>query len=211
MALRGDQGAIPGIPQYGPAGLASGAAIDRLGPAAPSSTAAGVAVPDGRGRLLVFWVEMAYLLALLGTAAAFFLVPSVGQALPKSLGPIPIGVTWFGALGAVSIGLQGVFAHRHDWDSGYNLWHIARPLMGIVLAVVAYLGFIAGILATGNTKVQTGAGTSPTDNIIYYLVAFIVGYREEVFRSLLQRLADVILTPGDAGPAPGGSGPTPGP
>src|SRR6266566_4163100 len=154
---------------------------------------------------------MAYLLALLGTGAAYFLVPPVGQTLPRSLGPIPIGVPWFGALGAVSIGLQGVFVHQHDWDSGYNLWHIARPLMGIVLAVVAYLGFIAGILATGSTKVQTGAGASPTDNIIYYLVAFIVGYREEVFRSLLQRLADVILTPGDAGPAPGSNGPAPRP
>jgi hypothetical protein len=210
MALRGDQGAIPGIPQYGPAGLASGAAGDQP-PSPSSSTAAAVAIPDGRGRLLIFWIEMAYMLVLLGVAAAYFLVPPVGQTLPKSLGPIPVGVPWFGALGAVSIGLQGVFVHRHDWDSGYDLWHIARPLVGIVLAIVAYLGFIAGILATGNTKVQTGAGTSPTDNIIYYLVAFIVGYREEVFRSLLRRLADVILTPGDPGPTPRGSGLTPGP
>jgi hypothetical protein len=209
MGLRGDQGTIPGIPQYGPPAAIPPAAVDEAGPATPGSTAAGVAIPDGRGRQPIFWVEMAYLLVLLGAAAAFFLVPSAGQKLPKSLGPIPIGVPWFGALGAVSIGLQGVFVHRHDWDSGYDLWHIARPLVGIVLAVVAYLGFIAGILATGNTKVQTGAGTGPTDNIIYYLVAFIVGYREEVFRSLLQRLADVIL--GDAGSAPRGSGLTPGP
>ena len=92
--------------------------------------------------------------------------------------------------------------HRHDWDAGYNLWHIARPLIGIVLAIVAYLAFLAGILATGTSQPKTGAAKTATDDIIYYLVGFIVGYREEVFRNLLSRLADVLLAPGDWRPTP---------
>jgi len=39
------------------------------------------------------------------------------------------------------------------------------------------------------------------NNLLYYVIAFLVGYREETFRELIKRLADVILTPG-----PGGGG-----
>ncbi|HEV2961918.1 MAG TPA: IPT/TIG domain-containing protein [Candidatus Angelobacter sp.] len=33
-------------------------------------------------------------------------------------------------------------------------------------------------------------------NLLYYLIAFLVGYREETFRELIKRLVDVILSPG---------------
>ena len=33
-------------------------------------------------------------------------------------------------------------------------------------------------------------------NLLYYLVAFLVGYREETFRELIKRLVDIILAPG---------------
>jgi len=32
--------------------------------------------------------------------------------------------------------------------------------------------------------------------LLYYLVAFLVGYREETFRELIKRLVDVVLSPG---------------
>jgi hypothetical protein len=37
-------------------------------------------------------------------------------------------------------------------------------------------------------------------NLLYYLIAFLVGYREETFRELIKRLVDVILSPGNASP-----------
>ena len=195
MPTAADPGEIPGIPQYGMPGRAP--AVASTVDVAPEigTGVAPATVPDQRGRLPIFWVEVAYMLVLLGGAAAYQLWPAARAFLPKAVGPIPLAVPWFGALGAVAIGLQGIFNHRHDWDSGYNLWHIARPLVGIVLAVVATLIFDAGVLATGNPRPPIAAANAPTDNIIFYLVAFIVGYREEVFRGLLQRLADVILSP----------------
>src|SRR4249920_769611 len=33
--------------------------------------------------------------------------------------------------------------------------------------------------------------------LLYYLVAFLVGYREETFRELIKRLVDIILAPGN--------------
>ena len=37
--------------------------------------------------------------------------------------------------------------------------------------------------------------------LLYYLIAFLVGYREETFRELIKRLVDVILSPGNGGTA----------
>jgi hypothetical protein len=45
-------------------------------------------------------------------------------------------------------------------------------------------------------------GQNPTPNkdasrfVFYYVVAFLIGYREESFRELIRRLGDVILNPG---------------
>jgi hypothetical protein len=162
-------------------------------PSGPSAPAL-FTFTSGKGRTLIFWVEILYLLILLALGALYF--TSVRQIWKNDFGPVPLGVPWFAALGAVMIGLQGVIDHGADWDESYNFWHIARPLIGATFGVVVYLIIVAGIVATGTPKVQTGTATSPVDNIFYYIVAFIVGYREEIVRSLIQRVSDVIFAPG---------------
>ena len=147
-------------------------------------------------RKRTFWTVLAYLLGLLllGVLFAFSLLPFV----PDSFIAVPVGVPWFGAVGAVLISLTGVFAHEHDWDPNYWPWHVARPFVGASLGIVSVLIFKAGILAVGATPSPHQA--IPT-NLLYYLIAFVVGYREEMFRELLKRLADIILTPGGSGVA----------
>ncbi|HEY6485245.1 MAG TPA: IPT/TIG domain-containing protein [Candidatus Cybelea sp.] len=163
-------------------------------------------------RAFVACVEIFYLLVLFALALLYF--PPVGPALhvslPASFGSLPVGVPWFGALGAVIISLSGVFDHRNDWDPTWALWHFTRPLIGISLAIIAWLTFQAGILAVGSVPgppggaTATQAVTAPT-NLLYYLIAFVVGYREAVFRELIKRVSDVILTP--SGGAGAGSAP----
>jgi hypothetical protein len=46
-------------------------------------------------------------------------------------------------------------------------------------------------------------------NLLYYLVAFLVGYREETFRELIKRLVDIILSPGNGAGAPAKTGVNP--
>src|SRR5205814_7605200 len=104
--------------------------------------------------------------------------------IPDTFGPLPVGVAWFGALGAVLISLTGVFEHEHDWDASYWPWHVARPLVGVAVGVVSVLIMQAGILAVGSTPTKTDV----PKNLLYYLVAFLVGYREETFRELIKRL-----------------------
>jgi hypothetical protein len=186
-------------------------------------------------RKTTFVLALVYLIVILAVGVLFFAKRDLLFFLPEGnfFGPVPIGVPWFGALGAVLISLTGIFEHEHDWDASYWPWHVARPLVGVAVAVVSVLILQAGVLSVGATPLPTptptptpaatqGAGTAtaiptptptPTPpgsttpakvppNLLYYLVAFLVGYREETFRELIKRLVDIILAPGDGKAAP---------
>jgi hypothetical protein len=114
-------------------------------------------------------------------------------------GPVPFLVPWFGAVGAVILSLTGVYEHGKDWDADYCYWYWSRPLIGGVTSTVSVLIFQSGILAVGGELPNTANTT--TKNLLYYVLAFIAGYRENVFRELIRRVADLILSPG-AQPSP---------
>jgi hypothetical protein len=174
-------------------------------------------------RKTVFGIALLYLAVMLLLGLVFFVKRDLLWFVPSAFGPVPVGVPWFGALGAIVISLTGVFEHEHDWDSSYWPWHLSRPLIGVALGVVSVLILQAGVLAIGSTPTQpespqgqtTSAPTptpspsaSPSESkpaptprvptyLLYYLVAFLVGYREETFRELIKRLVDIILSPGN--------------
>jgi hypothetical protein len=79
--------------------------------------------------------------------------------------------------------------------------------VGALIAVISVLIFQAGILSVGAQPQQS------TNNILYYIIAFLVGYREETFRELIKRVTDIILTPAasPAAPSAQGIGPANGP
>ena len=160
--------------------------------------------PPVSGRLgFVLLVEVFYLLVLFVIALVYLtnLHTLLSFTIPSSFGPLAIGVPWFGALGAVMISLSGIFAHRSDWDPSMKYWHFTRPLVGAALGIISVLIFQAGILAVGSSLTPPSGVTAPT-NLLYYLIAFLVGYREETFRELIKRLTDVILTPGGGASPP---------
>ena len=146
----------------------------------------------------IFFVQVFWLIALGAAAVVYFLGYWPLQLV--RLGSIPIGVVWFGALGAVLISLTGIVEHANDWDTGFNLWHLSRPLVGASLAVVGVLIIQAGILASGTPPAS--ATPEVPKNLLYYLVAFLVGYREETFRELIKRLVDLIFSPATTPPKP---------
>src|SRR5579863_3242385 len=109
-------------------------------------------------RGFVVFVEVVYLLGLFAIAVYYIESPNswLHEILPSTPGSLPAGVLWFGALGAVIISLSGTFDHRNDWDPTWNLWHFTRPLIGMSLAIIAWLTFQAGILAVGSTPPAPG-------------------------------------------------------
>jgi hypothetical protein len=136
-----------------------------------------------------FVLSMVYLVVLLALGIVYVSWSDLHQVLPETLGPIPIGVPWWGALGAVTISLYGVFRHNQKWEHSFDYWHIARPFLGAVLGMVAYLVFVVVIDATGVQAKRSGT-------LVYYLVAFLVGYSEDTVQLLLKRATDLLFASG---------------
>jgi hypothetical protein len=142
----------------------------------------------------VFFLQLVYL-AGLGVLAGLFLN---GDWIHRdSLGTVPIAVPWWGALGGVVLSLSGIFQHADDWDENYAFWHWTRPIVGLILGSFTVLVFQAGVLAVGQ-DLKPAAGVSNAQDLFYYVAAFIVGYREATARTLIQRVADVVIGPGEA-------------
>jgi hypothetical protein len=170
-----------------------------------------------------FVLEIFYLLSLISIAIIYsWNIWGMRDACPEFVGAvIPIGVPWFGALGAVFISLRAVFYQNtvldtpqkdrtekddeNNWNPKYNFWHIARPLMGASMGTIAFLMFIlleTVALMPGKSDVNFDQ-LKHINPIVSYILAFIVGYREEYFANLIKKVADLIFKTPDDKPAAG--------
>jgi hypothetical protein len=133
--------------------------------------------------------------------------------LPSIMGGVlPLIVPWAGALGGVTISLVGVARHFRSWDANveedaeasgpgfdqrmrWNTWHLTRPFVGAVFGTFAalILVFVLGVI--GFTD-DGDLDLSPTGAATLMALAFVVGYRERTFRTLVERVVDTVLGPG---------------
>lgn len=101
---------------------------------------------------------------------------------------IAIRCMFFGALGGVVISLKGVYDHhcnRGDWDDGFMLWHIGRPISGALTGLIT----VVLLLAINST--------SPNEPVAY-AIAFIFGTQERRFFNFLSEVAALVVrVPGD--------------
>ena len=150
-----------------------------------------------------FWLNGAYSLILaallIGRQARWLYIDRIDDPIG---GLIPIGVPWFGALGVLLISVYGVFDHNTRWDRKWNYWHAARPMVGAVLGVIAFMIFVGLINATGSDAQIGPSTTQPSSGVAYLVLAFVVGFREETFRMLIKRAVDILLGPGIPGDTP---------
>jgi hypothetical protein len=114
-------------------------------------------------------------------------------------GVVPLIVPWAGALGGVTISLMGTAKHTRDWDDAWNVWHLVRPFMGMVAGTVAYLMVVVVLRAAGGLKEQDAFVTlTPVSIGLFFVIAFIVGFRDKVFLELVSKVATVVFSNGDA-------------
>jgi hypothetical protein len=148
-----------------------------------------VSAPIAFLTLDVFYVAVLVVL-LIGRQAHFLWVDRIRSPIG---GIVPVAVPWFGALGAVTISIYGIVDHSDSWQDKWDLWHVIRPVVGAILGTIAFLIFVGVIQATGTTPTATttNTGSNSVKIIVYLLVAFVVGFREQTFRS-----------PGDTATAP---------
>jgi hypothetical protein len=150
-------------------------------------------------RTAAFWMQMVYLFGL-GVFVILYRADVI-QPGPGFFGPLPFLVPWFGAVGAVILSLSAIFEHRTDWDKDDRYLYWSRPFIGAVTSTITVLIFQSGILAVGGT-LPKNTETPTAKNVLYYVLAFIAGYRENTFRELIRRVADMILAPGQQAAPP---------
>jgi hypothetical protein len=151
----------------------------------------GLATPTETPRKMpphIFWLELSYLIGLAVILVVYEHVDGVRDVLPSMFGPLPIGVVWFGAAGAVLVGLQGVFFHSDRWNPSYNYWHYARPVLGVFSGGVGCLLFLV-LIQAGNKQATT------PNAVTFDAVAFVLGYADDAVRSLIAGVTDLILQP----------------
>ncbi len=148
------------------------------------------------GPAVVFAVELFYLLVLIVLFIVYRSDASFRNAIP-ALGEIPVQVVWFGAAGAVLSGLSGVYYHNADWNRSYDFWHYSRPFVGAVVGGVGALLYYVSIDAGSQNVVQP-------DHLTFYTVAFVLGFADEAFRSLIGKVTTLLIAPGSS--TPSGSG-----
>ena len=147
--------------------------------------------------LRIFVAEIVFLVLLMATFAVYRTDASFRTALP-SLGPLPVGVLWFGAVGGVLAGLGGIYFHNGNWDHTYDYWHYSRPFVGAVVGGIGALLYYVSIIA-GTTK-------NVTPNVVTFeVVAFLLGFADEAFRGLVTKLTRLLFGAGDTD-KPGAAG-----
>jgi hypothetical protein len=135
----------------------------------------------------IFLVEMTYLVLLIALLVVYKTDDAFRDALPP-FGPLPVQIVWFGATGGVLAGIGGVYFHNQTWSHAYDYWHYSRPLVGGVVGGIGCLLFYVSI-TLGSTK-----GVTPNVET-FDAVAFILGFADRAFSSLITKLPNYCSPP----------------
>lgn len=155
-------------------------------------------VLDLIGPGLVLCYQVALMLVSFGLLMWFTSAPSRAPHFSWD-NVVPLWVPFGGWLGGITISMVGVATHTHDWNrQKYGYWHLARPLLGLLTGTVAVLIVLFIIKGVSGSPIPSGEATyQPSGIAVLFVLAFVVGYREETFRELVKRVLDVILSPGN--------------
>lgn len=149
----------------------------------PHEPPAGSPVPMPRR---IFVVAMLWTIALVAVFGVWITIGAVRDAVPHTLGPLPVETIWFGAVGGLLISLTGIYDHNDAWNPRFNYWHYTRPLLGAFIGVLGCLVLL--VLTEASTTRAIVANAT-----FYSVTALVIGYREETFRTLVMRLTDTLL------------------
>jgi hypothetical protein len=110
----------------------------------------------------------------------------------------------WGGIGGITGAFYALWKHIArdvDFSKQYYLWYITNPIMGLILGAFIYL-VMKGSLLSMTTETNIQDITSP---FIIYLLAFIVGYQQNVAWALVRRIVQVFQLSGENGNSSGGA------
>jgi hypothetical protein len=138
----------------------------------------------------IFFLETFYLIVLAIVFIFDMTSSTFRHDIPSKIGSLPVGVIWFGALGAVIASFRGIFAYNHQrWNTGYNYWHYSRPLIGAVTGPMGALIYWV-LISLGSQK------TPVIEPATFFVAAFVFGFADWAFMAMLQNVTNAIIGPG---------------
>ncbi len=112
------------------------------------------------------------------------------------------------AAGAVLGALWALVEHvatRQDFSRQYRMWYYVSPIKGLLLGAAIYFMLHAGTLAM-EVVTPVGEGGVPLDpNWFLQILAFLVGFQQNVALDLFERLVKLIRPAREETPTPTGS------
>lgn len=103
-------------------------------------------------------------------------------------------IAWLGGLGAITASFSDLARKADRWNPNLAIWFGVRPLTGAAFGAIGYLIYHE----VAQISVAEGPQGPETPTLLGYVVAFTLGYREELFRELLKRVTDLLATAGGA-------------
>lgn len=155
------------------------------------------------GRPSLFWRIFLWdlLFVVLALALGWLIIfgPLQLQKLPDQTLPPTWLASWFllgfasGMLGGTLISFYGLVQHSAagDFEGSYVIWYWCKPFIAALSGSVAALPFVAGLFIFDiGTRAQILVASITS-------VSILAGFYERFFLRLIDRLGEVILSPGD--------------
>jgi hypothetical protein len=151
-------------------------------------------ISENRHAMVMFVYEFIWGLAItLGLLAIKVYYPTIDD----ELGMI-IFSAGLGGLGGIVSAMSALWRHTAEeinYSSQYQLWYVINPILGVFLGLVAFLIMMAGIVSlTG--EISQDSITFP---YVVYLLAFLLGFQQNVAWDLIRRFRNVFLPESDNG------------
>jgi hypothetical protein len=108
-----------------------------------------------------------------------------------------LAIAWVSSVGAIIASFSDIARNADKWNPHRAIWFAVRPLTGAAFGAIGYLIYYTIIQLSVAERAQMQGPETPT--ILGYVVAFTLGYREELFRELLKRVTDLLATAGATG------------
>ncbi|MBN2501382.1 MAG: hypothetical protein JXB38_11435 [Anaerolineales bacterium] len=128
------------------------------------------------------------------------LFPTLGSDLVFGPQTALIGVV--GGIAGAFFALVRHVSAKLDFSKSYSMWYITNPLMGMIWG-----GFVFMVMRAGMLSLTAGSGDAAeiTSAWALYLLAFIVGFQQNVANDIIRRILKIFQL-GDSGSSSSGDG-----
>jgi hypothetical protein len=138
--------------------------------------------------IIVGYIAVLVAIALTHTQSDPTLIPVFG---------VPLSVAMWGATGSVAAILYRFYTERGRIQLELEVrWLIARPVIGIIMGMVAYLALSAGLLLLSANPPTGAEDTAQAGRQeVYWVIAFIAGFSDKFYERIIDLLVGTFGGP----------------